>query len=65
MKAFDPIRPSSSPDQNAKTTSYDCTIKIDGETFSYDETTVYEHYMSKEPIAHTDRNTLTLVSREA
>jgi hypothetical protein len=52
-------------DQNAKTTSFDVTIKIDGETFSYDETTVYEHYLSKEPIMHTDRNTLTLVSRDS
>ena len=52
-------------DQNAKTIEYNCSIQIDGETFSYDETTVYEHYMSKEPIMHTDRNTLKLVSRDA
>ena len=52
-------------DQNAKTTQYDCTIKISGETFTYDETTVYEHYLSKEPIVHTDRNTMTRTSLEA
>ncbi len=52
-------------DENAKTTQFDVTIKIDAETFSYDETTVYEHYRSKDPIMHTDRNTLTLVSRDA
>ena len=52
-------------DENAKTTKYDCTISIDGETFTYDETTVYEHYRSKEPIMHTDRNTMSLVSRDA
>jgi len=52
-------------DENAKTTHYDCTIKVDGESFSYDETTVYEHYLSKDPIMHTDRNTLKLVSRDA
>ena len=52
-------------DENAKTTNYDCTISIDGDTFSYDETTVYEHYRSKAPIMHTDRNTMSLVSRDA
>ena len=52
-------------DENAKTTEYDCTIKIDGETFTYDETTTYEHYRTSEPVKHTDRNTMTLVSREA
>jgi hypothetical protein len=52
-------------DRNAKTVQYDCTIKIDGEQFSYDETTIYEHHQSKDPIMHTDRNTLTRVSVEA
>jgi hypothetical protein len=52
-------------DENAKTVQFDCGIKIDGESFSYDETTIYEHYRSKDPIMHTDRNTLKLVSREA
>jgi len=52
-------------DKNAKTTSYDCTIKVTDDSFSYDETTVYEHYSSKEPIMHTDRNTMKLVSRDA
>ena len=40
-------------------------IKVVGETFAYDETTVYEHHQSKDPILHTDRNTLTRVSLEA
>ena len=52
-------------DESAKTTRFDVTIKIEGETFSYDETTVYEHYRTSEPVLHTDRNTLTLVSRDA
>jgi hypothetical protein len=52
-------------DKNAKTISFDVTIKVDGDTFSYDETTVYEHYRSPEPIIHTDRNTLTRTSHDA
>jgi len=52
-------------DKNAKTIQYDCTIKVDGDTFTYDETTVYEHYQSKDPIMHTDRNTLKRTSLEA
>ena len=52
-------------DQNAKTLSFECTIKVDGDTFSYDETTVYEHYLNKEPVIHTDRNTLKRTSLEA
>ena len=51
-------------DENARTIQFDVTIKVDGDSFSYDETTVYEHHQSKDPIMHTDRNTLTLVSRE-
>ena len=51
--------------KNARTVQFDVTIKIDGDSFSYDETTVYEHYTTKEPVLHTDRNTLTLVSRDA
>ena len=52
-------------DQNAKTVQYDVTIKVADGTYSYDETTVYEHARSKEPIMHTDRNSLSLVSTEA
>ena len=52
-------------DQNAKTLQYDCSIKVSGETFTYDETTVYEHYQSKDPIVHTDRNPMTRTSLEA
>jgi len=38
---------------------------VDGDTFSYDETTVMEHKMWPAVILHTDRNTLTRVSRDA
>ena len=41
---------------------YDVTIKVHGDVFSYDETTVYDHYRSSDPIIHTDRNTLGLVT---
>jgi len=51
-------------DENAKTVQYDVTIKIVDGSFSYDETTIYEHHESKDPIMHTDRNTLTRVSQE-
>ena len=51
-------------DEKAKTTAYECRIEISGESFSYDETTTYDHYLGG-VVAHTDRNTLTLVSREA
>jgi len=51
-------------DQFARTTRYDATITIDGETFRYDETTTVEHSKSSVLILHTDRNTLTRVSPE-
>ncbi len=49
----------------AHTTSFDVTVTVDGDTFSYDETTVMEHKMWPAVILHTDRNTLTRVSRDA
>lgn len=51
-------------DQFARTTRYDATITVDGETFHYDETTTVEHSKSSDLILHTDRNTLTRVSLE-
>jgi hypothetical protein len=43
--------------EKARTRKYVCTITIDGTTWSYDETTTYDHAIGGE-IAHTDRNTL-------
>jgi len=45
-------------DALAKTTSYDVTITIDGDTFSYDQTTVVAYQRHPTVILHTDRNTL-------
>jgi hypothetical protein len=47
-------------DENARTTEYVCTIKVDGDTFSYDETTTYTHAKGG-VIAHSDRNVLRRV----
>jgi hypothetical protein len=44
-------------DANARSTEYTCRITVDGDTFSYDETTTYTHAKGG-VIAHTDRNTL-------
>ena len=44
----------------ARTTKYTCTVTVEGDTFSYDETTTYEHAIGG-VIAHTDRNTLRRV----
>jgi hypothetical protein len=41
----------------ARTKSYVLSVTINGETWSYDETTLYDHAIGGE-IAHTDRNTL-------
>jgi hypothetical protein len=49
----------------AHTTRFDVTISFTENTFSYDETTVIEHKLSPTVVMHTDRNTLTLVSRDA
>jgi hypothetical protein len=48
-------------DENARSTEYTCTITVNGDTFSYDETTTYTHAKGG-VIAHTDRNTLRRVS---
>jgi hypothetical protein len=52
-------------DQFAKTTRFDVTITIEGETFKYDETTTVEHAKSHDLILHTDRNTMHRISLEA
>lgn len=52
-------------DAFAKTTRFDVTITIEGDTFRYDETTTVEHAKSDELILHTDRNTLRRISLEA
>ncbi len=49
----------------AKTTRFDVTITVDGDTFSYDETTVVEHQRTNGVIMHTDKNTLKRTSWEA
>jgi hypothetical protein len=52
-------------DSFARTTRYDVTITIDGDTFRYDETTTVEHSRSEDLILHTDRNTMTRTSMES
>lgn len=52
-------------DRVAKTTRFEVTVTIDGDTFSYDETSVVEHRKSEAVIMHTDRNTLKRVSWDA
>jgi hypothetical protein len=52
-------------DRFAHTTRFDVTVTLAGETFSYDETTVVEHKSWPAVVLHTDRNTLTRVSRDA
>jgi len=51
-------------DEVAKTTRFDVTVTVEGDTFTYDETTVVEHTKFPAVILHTDRNTLKRVSWE-
>ena len=44
----------------ARTDKYTCTVTINGDTWSYDETTHYHHAIAGQ-IQHTDRNTLRKV----
>ena len=46
--------------EKARTKKYTCTVTIDGDTWSYDECTTYDHAIGG-TIAHTDRNTLRRV----
>jgi hypothetical protein len=48
--------------KNASTLSYEVTITIGDDTWSYDETTMLQMKEFAEPFAHTDRNTLHRVS---
>jgi hypothetical protein len=52
-------------DQVARTTRFDVTVSIEGDHYSYDQTTVVEHQRTREVVLHTDKNTLQLVSRDA
>jgi hypothetical protein len=44
--------------ENASTLSYEVTITLDDDTWSYDETTMLRMKEFPEPFAHTDHNTL-------
>jgi len=44
--------------KNASTLSYEVTITVGADTWSYDETTMLMMKEFPEPFAHTDRNTL-------
>jgi hypothetical protein len=48
-------------DQKASSLSYEVTITIDGDTWSYEESTMLRMAEFPEPFAHTDRNTLRRV----
>ena len=52
-------------DEIAKTTRFDVTVTIDGDVFTYDETTEVEHQKHPAIVLHTDRNTLKRTSWEA
>jgi hypothetical protein len=49
-------------DEVARTTRFEVTVTLGGDTYSYDETIVVEHRKSQTIIMHTDRNTLTRVN---
>jgi hypothetical protein len=46
---------------NAETLSYEVTITVGDDTWSYDETSMLRINELSEPLAHTDRNTLRRV----
>jgi hypothetical protein len=48
--------------KNASTLSYEVTITVGADTFSYDEVTMLRMNEFDEPFAHTDHNTLRRVS---
>jgi hypothetical protein len=50
-------------DKVAHSTRFDVTVSYSEDTFTYDQTTVIEHMKSPAVVMHTDRNTLTLLSR--
>ena len=47
--------------EKARCTHYEVTVTVDGDQFTYDETSVLEMAELDEPLDHTDRNTLTRV----
>ena len=51
-------------DAVAHTTRFDATITVLGDSYRYAQTTIVEHKQHPTVILHTDRNTLTRVSRE-
>ncbi len=52
-------------DEVARSTRFDVVVSVDGDSFSYDETTVVEHQRTNGIVLHTDRNTLKRLSWEA
>ena len=48
--------------KNASTLSYEVTIAVGADTWSYDEVTMLRMNEFDEPFAHTDHNTLHRVS---
>ena len=48
--------------EKASTLSYEVTVTVGGDTWSYDETTVLQMREFDEPFAHTDHNTLRRVA---
>lgn len=52
-------------DEFARTTRFEVTVTIQGDTYGYDETTTVEHHRTHGIVLHTDRNTLSRVSWEA
>ncbi|MGH9019420.1 MAG: FABP family protein [Acidimicrobiales bacterium] len=48
-------------DRAAHTTRFDLSVSLEGDTLSYDQTTVIEHLAWPTVLLHTDRNTLTRV----
>ena len=51
-------------DEVAHSTHFDVTVSFTEDTFTYDETTEIEHQKYPSVVMHTDRNTLTLISRD-
>ncbi len=48
---------------NARCIAYECSLSVDGDTLTYDETSTLVMKEYDEPYLHTDRNLLTRVAR--
>ena len=48
--------------RGARSASYQATIAVDGDVFSYEQDTTIEHARWHEPVHHTDRNRLQRVA---